>query len=128
MRFQDDGYAASPLVVITTFVVGAAVATAVTYALFFDRPEPRLQFVEAEGEDGRAFDVSHAGGGLDWDDVTLRLLDRAGVDQARAFLHPPTGVVERGDRVEVDPDPPAGTYLLLALRGGAELSRLAVEF
>lgn len=127
MRLRSDTQAASPLVVIATFVLGAAVLTALGYALLFDRPEDRLQLVQVESDGALAFEVSQAQGGLAWDDVTLRFLDRAGTDQAGAFLQPPAGDVDRGDRVAVAPRPPAGTYLLLVLHGGDELSRLVVE-
>lgn len=128
MRLRSDTHGASPLVVIATFVLGAVLVTVLAYALFFDRPEDRLQVVQAEGEDGAlAFEVSQAQGGLAWGDVTLRFLDRAGTDQAGTFLHAPTGDVDEGDRISVAPRPPAGTYLLLVLQGSNELSRLVVE-
>lgn len=128
MRLRSDTHAASPLVVIATFVLGAVLVTVLAYALFFDRPEDRLQVVQAEGEDGTlSFEVSQEQGGLAWGDVTLRFLDRAGTDQADTFLHAPTGDVDEGDRISVSPHPPAGTYLLLVLQGSNELSRLVVE-
>ena len=127
MRLRNDTVAASPLVVIATFVLGAIVLTAIAYALFFDRPEDRLQLVQADADGALAFDVAQEGGSLSWGDVTLRFLDRAGTDQAGTFLHEPTGEVDKGDRVTVDPQPPAGTYVLLVLRGGDELSRLIVD-
>jgi hypothetical protein len=127
VRLRDDDDGASPLVVIATFVLGAILVTAVTYALFFDRPEPRLQVVLDQGGDAPAFTVSEAGGGLGWDEVTLRFLDRAGTDHAADFLHEPGGAVDEGDKVTVDPKPPSGTYLLVVLEDGHELSRLVVE-
>lgn len=128
MRLRSDVHAASPLVVIATFVLGAVLVTALAYALLFDRPEDRLQLVQVEGQDGAlAFEVSQAQGGLDWDQVTLRFIDRANTDQADLFLHPPRGGVDKGDVVTVAPRPPAGTYLLLVLHDGSELSRVVVE-
>lgn len=122
-----DETAASPLVVILSFVAVAVVVTALGYALLFDRPEPRLQVVQTEGPDGLAFEVTHAGGGLGWADVTLHLLDRAGIDQAGTFLQAPTGDVGVGDRITVQPALPAGHYLLLVLQDGDELARLSFE-
>lgn len=128
MRLRNDTQAASPLVVIATFVLGAIVLTALGYAFLFDRPEERLQVVAVEGPDGPAFEVTHAAGGLAWDDVTLRFLDRAGTDQAATFLQQPGGDVDKGDRIAVSPHPPAGSYVLLVLSDGDELSRLVVTF
>ena len=127
MRLRSDQDAASPLVVIATFVLGAIVVTAVAYALLFDRPEPRLQVVLVQDGGATSFEVTHAGGGLEWGEVTLRFLDRAGTDQAGHFLKPPAGSVDEGDRVAVEPAPPSGTYLLLVLQDGDELSRLVVD-
>lgn len=128
MRLRSDTQAASPLVVIATFVAGAVILTAVAYAFLVDRPEDRLQVVAVHGPDGPTFEVTHAAGGLTWNDVTLRFLDRAGTDQAATFLQLPTGDVDEGDRIAVSPHPPAGTYVLLVLSDGDELSRLVVEF
>lgn len=128
VRLRSDTHAASPLVVIATFVLGAVVITALAYAFAFDRPEPRLQVVAVDAAEGPAFEVSQAGGSLAWDDITLRFLDRAGTDQAANFLQPPTGDVDKGDRIALSPQPPAGTYLLLVISDGDELSRLVVEF
>ncbi|MEK6975258.1 MAG: hypothetical protein AABY18_02835 [Candidatus Thermoplasmatota archaeon] len=128
MRLRSDSQAASPLVVIATFVLGAIVLTAIAYAFLLDRPEPRLQLVAVDDAGGVSFEVTHEGGSLDWDGITLRFLDRAGTDQAGNFLQPPTGDVDKGDRIGVSPLPPAGTYLLLVMSDGDELSRLVVEF
>lgn len=127
MRFHANDEAASPLVVILTFVAGAVLITALGYALLFDRPEDRLQVVAVEEGEARFFEVTHAQGGLSWEDVTLRFLDRAGTDQAATFLQPPTGDVGVGDRIAVAPAPPAGTYFLLVLQDGHELSRFTLE-
>lgn len=112
--------------VIATFVLAAIVLTVVVYALAFDRPEPRLQVVYAQGAEP-SFEVSRAGGGLDWDDVTLKLLDRAGTDQADTFLVAPSGHVDKGDAIAIHPLPPSGTYVLVVSAKGSELSRLVVE-
>ena len=127
MALARDDSAASPLVVITTFVLAAVLVTIVVYAVAFDRPEPGLAFVAARGESGAlSFDVTQVSGGLSWDEVTLRLLDRAGTDLGEAYLRVPEGEIEREQRVGVEPLPPAGTYLLLAFLGDEELSRLSV--
>jgi hypothetical protein len=122
-----DDTAASPLVVITTFVLVAVLLTVVIYALAFDRPETDVSLVAVRGEGGSlAFDVTDSSGGLDWNEVTLRFLDRGGSDVAGSFLQVPTGAIDLEDRVAVSPLPPAGTYLLLVFHGDDELSRLAV--
>lgn len=120
-----DETAASPLVVILTFVLVAIALTTLGYALLFDRPEPRLQLVPTP--DGDGFDVTHAGGSLAWDEITLRFLDRAGTDHAATFLQPPTGDVDVGDRITLNPQPPAGSYVLLVLHDGDELSRVTID-
>ena len=127
MTFQRDTHAASPLVVIATFVLVAILLTAGAYALFFDRPEDRLQVVAVDAEGRLAFEVTQVAGGLAWSDVTLRFLDRAGTDQAGLFLEVPVGAIGKGDRIGVDPQPAAGSYLLLVLEGGNELARLRVD-
>lgn len=127
MRLRSDTHAASPLVVLTTFVLGAVVLTVLLYALVFDRPEPELQVVQVEDGGVTSFKVSQAGGGLEWSQVKLRLIDRANTDQAGNFLVKPTGGVDEGDVIRLEPAPPSGTYVLLVSKGGAELSRLVVE-
>ncbi len=127
MRRPRDDTAASPLVVLLTFVAVAVIVTALAYGLLFDRPEPRLQLIAVDDGSALAFEVTQTDGSLAWSDVTLRLLDRAGTDQAPAFLQAPGGDVTAGDRIASDPRPPAGTYVLLVLHGDDELSRLVVE-
>jgi hypothetical protein len=127
VALRRDDSAASPLVVITTFVLVAVLLTIAVYALVFDKPTTQVQLVQARNADGSlAFIVSHASGGLSWPDLQLRLVDRDGTDLAPAYLHVPTGAVHRQDKVAVDPLPPAGTYVLLVLHKDAELSRLVV--
>ena len=127
MRWTRDDTAASPLVVITTFVLVAILLTVIVYAVAFDRPEDRIELVAVDNAGALAFDVTRAGGGLTWNELTVRFLDRAGTDQAGVFLHLPNGTVNRGDRITVAPQPPAGTYVLLVLHGGEELARLRVD-
>lgn len=114
------------MVVLTTFVLVAVMVTVVVYALAFDRPEPGVALVAVRDEGALAFDVTKASGGLDWNQVTLRFLDRAGTDLAASYLQIPPGSIEPEDRVMVTPLPPAGTYLLLVFQDGKELSRLSV--
>ena len=122
-----DENAASPLVVLTTFVLVAVLVTIVVYALAFDRPEPGVSLVVVREDDGAlAFDVTQASGDLSWDEVTVRFLDRAGSDLADSHLAIPTGSIDAEDRVVASTLPPAGTYLLLVFEGDDELSRLAV--
>src|ERR1041385_7724275 len=127
VALRRDTTAASPLVVITTFVIVAVLITIAVYALVFDKPSTEVQLVQARNADGSmAFIVSKSSGGLDWSQVDLKLLDRSGADLAPAYLHAPTGKVDRQDKVAVDPLPPAGTYVLQVMHGNAELSRLVV--
>ncbi|HUR24783.1 MAG TPA: hypothetical protein VM327_02065 [Candidatus Thermoplasmatota archaeon] len=127
MDLARDDSAASPLVVLTTFVVVAVLVTIIVYALAFDRPEDGVSLVAVHQESGAlSFDVTATSGGLGWDEVTLRLLDRAGSDLGPSYLHLPNGTVDPEDRVDVVPLPPAGTYLLMVFKGDHELSRLSV--
>lgn len=127
MRLRRDDAAASPLVVLTTFVLVAVLLTIVVYAVAFDRPEPGVALVERRGADGGlAFEVTRASGGLTWGEVDVRFVDRGGSDVAPTFLHVPTGSIGRADRIEVGPQPPAGTYLVQVLHDGDELARLVV--
>lgn len=122
---RDDS-AASPMVVLTTFVIVAVLVTVVVYALAFDRPESGVSLVAVHDKGSLAFDVTKTSGGLDWGDVTLRFLDRAGTDLAESYLQIPQGAIDPEDRVAVSPLPPGGTYLLLVFQEGTELSRLSV--
>lgn len=127
LTIERDQAAASPLVVIATFVVAAVVLTVVVYAVAFDRPADRLDLVQGQdGEGNLQFTVGRTAGGLAWSQVDLQFVDRAGTDVARSILVKPNGTVARGDVVATSSPPPAGTYLLLAMRGGTELSRLVV--
>lgn len=127
MRFRRDDAAASPLVVLTTFVLVAVAVTVAAYALLVDRPEPELAVTPVH-EDGTLafFDVTRTGGDLEWGDLEVRFTDRGNVDVTDTYLRVPTGEVGRDDRIEVSPVPPAGTYLLQVFLAGDELVRLAV--
>jgi hypothetical protein len=127
VALRRDDAAASPLTVIVTFVVVAVLLTVAIYALFFDKPEPGVGLVAARDETGLHFDVTRESGGLEWGDLTFRLLDRGGMDVAPQYIHAPAGSVDPDDRVDVSPLPPGGTYLLLLLKGDDELSRLSVD-
>src|SRR5688572_5660294 len=127
VAFARDDRAASPLVVLTTFVVVAVLVTVIVYALAFDRPEDGVSLVAVRDETGAlAFDVTATSGGLAWDEVTLRFLDRAGTDLADSYLDVPDGAIDPEDRVLVPTLPPSGTYLLLVFGEDHELSRLSV--
>jgi hypothetical protein len=127
VRLARDDAAASPLVVLTTFVIVAVLITIAVYALVFDKPSQQVQLTPTHAADGSlAFDVSKSSGGLSWSDVRVRFLDRAGSDQSLSYLHLPRGSIDREDRITVAPQPPAGTYLVQVLKGETELSRLAV--
>lgn len=126
-QFQGDDRAASPLVVLTTFVLVAVAVTVLVYAVLVDKPEPALGLTAAEEEGRLAFDVTRTNGELAWSDLEVRFIDRAGVDVAGTFLQLPTGSVDEQDRIAVSPAPPAGTYLLQVFVEGQELVRLAVS-
>lgn len=127
MHLRQDEHGASPLVVITTFVLGAIVLTAVAYAVFFDRPDEALNLVERRGDGNLTFEVRSSAGGLAWSELRVRFLDRAGADQAEHFLQLPAGDVGRGQRIVVDPLPGAGAYVLVVSHEGRELERLTVQ-
>lgn len=127
VAWSRDDSAASPLVVLTTFVLVAVLVTIVVYALVFDRPEPGVDLVAVRDDGGElAFDVTEASGGLQWEEVSLRFLDRSGADLSSSYLQVPVGSIDREDRIGVHPLPPAGTYLLLVFDDDEELARLAV--
>ena len=126
MRFRRDDEAASPLVVLTTFVLVAVLVTVAVYAFVIDKPEPEIAVTPVHDDGALAFDVTRTGGDLAWSDLEVRFLDRANVDVADTYLQLPTGDVDRNDRIDVVPAPPAGTYLLQVFHKGEELVRLAV--
>lgn len=126
MRLRNDDQAASPLVVLTTFVLVAVLVTIAVYALVVDRPEPEIALTPVHDEGALAFDVTRSGGSLVWADLDIRFIDRAGVDVSETYLRIPTGAVDRDDRIGVAPAPPTGTYLLQVFSDGEELVRLAV--
>lgn len=126
MALAHDDRAASPLVVLTTFVIVAVLVTVAVYALAFDRPETGVALVAVHEDGGLAFDVAKTAGGLTWGEVSVRFLDRAGTDLAPSYLVLPPGAINPEDRIVVTPLPPAGTYLLLVFKDGTELSRLSV--
>lgn len=126
MCLRRDDAAASPLVVLTTFVLAAVLLTIVVYAVAFDRPEPGVALVERRDGATLSFEVTRASGSLSWGEVDVRFVDRGGSDVASTFLHVPTGSIGRADRIEVGPQPPAGTYLVQVVHDGEELARLVV--
>jgi hypothetical protein len=126
VSLRRDESAASPLLVLTTFVLVAVLITIAVYALAFDRPEPGVSLTSVRDDGALAFEVTKASGGLSWGDVQVRFLDRGGSDVAAAYLHVPTGAIGKGDRIAVAPQPAAGTYLLQVFSGTEELARLAV--
>lgn len=123
---RRDESAASPLVVLTTFVLVAVLITIAVYVLVFDRPEPGIGLTAVEDGDALAFAVTSASGGLVWADLDIQFIDRAGTDVSAAFLHVPTGVVDEDDRISVAPQPPAGRYILRIVHEGDELARLGI--
>lgn len=127
MALARDDSAASPLVVLTTFVIVAVLITVAVYALAFDRPEAGVALVAVHEDGGLAFDVMKTAGGLTWGEVDVQFLDRAGTDLADSYLVLPPGAIDPEDRIVVTPLPPAGAYLLLVFKDGTELSRLAVN-
>lgn len=120
--------AASPLVVIATFVLLAVGLTALAFFLFVDTTTPLLEVQEVEGDAGPAFEVTRAQGGLRWGELEVRLLDHAGTDHAERVLALPTGGVEEGDRITLAQPVPGGDYLLVVEGGGEELVRLRTRF
>jgi hypothetical protein len=123
-RHSEDG--ASPLTVITVFVGVAVLLTVGIYALFFDNPAPDVEVIQVDEGGNPAFEVASTAGGLEWEDLDVRLIDRAGADRG-AFLDVPAGAVSAGDRILFRVLPPAGSYLLLISAGEAELTRLTLQ-
>jgi hypothetical protein len=127
VRLRKDDSAASPLVVLTTFVVVAVLITIAVYALAFDNPEPDLKVSPSHDGGVLAFDVTAAAGEIAWGDVDVRFINRGGTDVASTYLRLPTGVIEEDDRIAVAPQPPAGLYLFQVFHEGDELVRLSVR-
>lgn len=114
-----DDSAASPLTVI--LVVMLATAGLVALLFFTLEPDPPATMEVQPGEG--AFNVAKVRGSLDWEDLEMRLVDRAGYDRATLYLDIPEGRVDVGDSLGVDEHAPAGTYVLVVSKDGRELSR-----
>ncbi len=119
-----DQEAASPLVVLSTFVGVAIVVTVGVMLLIVDAPERDVQLVLGETTDGSYLEVVAASGGVRWDDLDIALLDAAGLDRASTYLEVPDGTIEVGQRISFTHEPAAGTYLLQVTgRGGLMLQQ-----
>ncbi len=113
--------AASPLAVIATFVLVAVGLTTLLFFLFVDTTNELLELQETNDR----FVVTSTEGNLEWGDLRVQLVDRAGADRTD-FLTIPDGAVEEGDAIEFASMPPGGEYLLLVTLDGQELVRLRV--
>lgn len=124
VNFRRDQAAASPLMVIATFVLVAAGLTALLFFAFVDTAPDTLAIEQGEAEGGPAFRVVSKHGDLAWERLTVRFIDPAGVDRASLFLAVPGGSVDTDDAITMRTLPPPGTYHLRIYRGEAELERL----
>ncbi len=125
MEFRRDDAAASPLVVLTVFVLVASGVTALVFFFFVDRPDAGIE-VRPAGEEG--FVVEDVVGSFRWSGLRIEFLDAAGVDRAGLYLEAPDGRVGADDAIALRHQVPAGTYLLRLLDGGDEVGRAVASF
>ncbi|HLF16190.1 MAG TPA: hypothetical protein VI796_02015 [Candidatus Thermoplasmatota archaeon] len=126
MRLREDSTAASPLVVLSVFVLVAAGITALGFYLFFDRADPAIVLRPA-GETAEGFVVHDVTGSFRWGALDVELLNSAGTDRADLYLDLPSGEVDRDDVISLERPLPGGTYLLRLLDDGDEVGRLVVQ-
>jgi len=122
--FRADGAAASPLMVIATFVLVASGVTALLFFAFVDTAPPAVSLQQTSDGGNPAFQVVSEHGGLGWEDLGVQFIDPAGTDRAAAYLLVPNGTVDSGDRITLRSAPPGGSYLLRLVDGERELARL----
>jgi hypothetical protein len=123
-----DSRAASPIVVIATFVLVAVGITSLVVFLIVDTTAPLLELQEVRegGPDAMQFRVVDSAGGISWGNLQVQFLDRGGFDRATDYLSVPTGKVAEGDAITLREGLPGGTYVLRVLLEGEELVRLSV--
>lgn len=119
-RNQD---AASPLMVIATFVLVASGVTALLFFALVDTAPPALSLQRVDQQGIPAFRVVDEHGGLSWDQLTVQFVDPAGTDQASLYLDVPAGEILPGQVITLRSGLPAGTYLLRLHDGERELAR-----
>lgn len=115
--------AASPLVVIITFVLVAIGITTLLFFLVVDTAGPDVEVQAVEG----GFEVTQVTGSIAWSDLDVRFLDRAGRDQADTYLDLPTGKVREGERIDLRAQPPQGTFVLVVALEDEELARVRAD-
>jgi len=121
VRLRDATEAASPLMVIATFVLVAAGLTALLFFAFVDTAPPSLSLQQDAG--AATFQVVALHGSIDWSHVQAHFVDHAGTDHATWLDVPTSGAVHAGDRITLKVQPPAGQYLLRIFDGDRELAR-----
>ncbi|MES2153546.1 MAG: hypothetical protein V4510_00230 [bacterium] len=128
LRLGRDDVGASPLTVILVAVLVAGGITALVVMSLVGGVHDALALQQVDDHGVPAFQVTSVAGGVDWDHLSVQLVDPAGVDQAGIYLQAPNGTVTLGDVIHLRTLPPGGTYLLRILQDGTELTRLAVAF
>jgi len=120
---RRDQDAASPLMVIATFVLVASGVTALVFFAFVDMAPPAVSLQRIDQQGVPAFRVVDEHGGLSWDELKVEFVDPAGADQASVYLEVPAGDILPGDLIKLRSGLPAGTYLLRLHDGERELAR-----
>ncbi|MFO1533369.1 MAG: hypothetical protein ABR562_06705 [Thermoplasmatota archaeon] len=120
---QDE--AASPLMVIATFVLVASGVTALLFFAFVDTSPPSVSLQQVS-DGAPAFKVVAEHGGLKWESLKVQFVDSAGADHADVYLEIPNGELQTGDRIALRSGLPAGNYLLRVFDGERELARLSL--
>ncbi len=126
MRLGTDRTAASPLTVIAVVVLLAVMATTIALFLAVDTEHEALEVDVVRDGDQRFLEVGRVEGKYTWADLSVQLINQAGTDRAPIYLHAPTGEVNVGDRILVDPQPPAGDYLFEVRMGDQVLTQRVV--
>ncbi len=126
VRLVTDRTAASPLTVVAVVVVLAVLATTAAVLLLVDTEHEVLEVDVVEDAGARFLEVGRVEGRYAWGDLTLHLINQAGNDHAANYLQAPGGEVAVGDRIGIDPRPPAGDYLLEVRLGDQVLTQRVV--
>ena len=127
MTLRADRRAASPLTVLSVFVLVAAGVTAVGFFLFYDPEDEAITLRQAD-DPGFGFIVAGVEGEFEWSGLDLEFVDAAGEDRAALYLMPPAGRVGEGDAIELRHQVPAGSYTLRLMDGDEEVGRLVARF
>lgn len=127
VQLRRDEAAASPLMVIATVVLVASGITALLFFALVDTAPSALSLQETREGGVPAFRVVSTHGGLDWEELGVRFVDPAGVDQTRLLLHLPNGTVDPDDVITLRTAPPPGVYHLRIYLEDRELERVTFQ-